>query len=512
MEAYTSIPEVDLTYKTLQTTFRSGRTKELAWRKWQLKQVWWLVEDNQQRIIDALNKDMNRHAFETTFADCMTVKTDVVDHLKNIDKWAADQPVDANMVMKALLRPCVRPEPLGVALIIGPWNFPVSLVLQPMVAAIAAGCAVLIKPSEITLACQALLVELIPKYMDPSAVRIVTGGPTETTALLERKFDHIFFTGSVGVARHVARAAAKHLTPTVLELGGQCPAIVTKSADVDAAARDIAWAKYLNSGQICLSVNHVFAHPDIQAKLIERMAFYFAEYAKNGADEMTHIVNQKNYERLKGLIEKTQGKIECGGTLEASKNRIAPSVVSGVTMNDSLLSEELFGTICPVLTASTEEAVAAINDHVISSTISGGVTVNGTIIHSSVPSAPFGGVGDSGHGYYHGKHGFQAFTHLRTIARPVPLFGRLVSFLRPPYSVNRIKWIGVRQNLGIRRGWTLDDERRIARQGNLLRLPVRFFQILAFIVTLGLVDHQMEGQLGIIQRLQGLTDLIRNIF
>lgn len=149
---------------------------------------------------------------------------------------------------------------------------------------------------------------------------------------------------------------------------------------------------------------------------------------------------------------------------------------------------------------------------VITSTISGGVTVNGTIIHASVPSAPFGGVGDSGHGYYHGKHGFQAFTHLRTIARPVPLFGKLTSFLRPPYSVDRIKWIGVRQNLGIRRGWTLDDERRIARRGGLLRLPVRVLQILAFIATLGLVDRRMEGQLGIVQRLRGVADFVRHLF
>lgn len=144
--------------------------------------------------------------------------------------------------------------------------------------------------------------------------------------------------------------------------------------------------------------------------------------------------------------------------------------------------------------------------------MSGGVTVNGTIIHSSVPSAPFGGVGDSGHGYYHGKHGFQAFTHMRTIARPVPLLGKLASFLRPPYSVDRIKWIGVRQNLGIRRGWTLDDERRIAHQGGLRRLPVRILQILAIIATLGLVDRQMDGELGIVQWLHRMAGSVRNIF
>lgn len=332
MAEYTPEAEVEAAYNTLQATFRSGKTKEIAWRKWQLKQVWWMIEENEQRIVEALHKDMNKPVFETTFTESMTIKTDIVEHLKNIDKWTAERPTDTPLAMKAVLRPTIRPEPLGVALIIGPWNFPISLVLQPMIAAITAGCAVMLKPSEVTQAAQALLVDLIPKYMDPSAIRIVTGGPAETGSLIARKWDHIFFTGSVNVARYVAAAAAKNLTPTVLELGGQCPAIVTKTADVESAARQIAWAKFLNSGQICLTVNHVFAHPDVEKKLIERMTFYFNEFKKGKASEMTHIVNDKNFERLKALLEKTDGKVECGGELDASTRCITPSVVSNVTM------------------------------------------------------------------------------------------------------------------------------------------------------------------------------------
>jgi aldehyde dehydrogenase (NAD+) len=274
---------------------------------------------------------MNRHPFETTFTECANVKGDLIEHLKNIDKWTADQKPDAGL-MGFLLRPTVRPEPLGVALIIGPWNFPFSLLVQPLIAAVTAGCAVLLKPSEVTTAVQQLFVDLVPKYLDSDAVRVVTGGAAETGRLLQRKFDHIFFTGSVPVARHIAAAAAKHLTPTVLELGGQCPAIVGASADIEAAAKDIAWIKYLNSGQICLSVNHVFAHPSIERKLIERMTYWFNEYNKGAADTMTHIVNDKNYLRLTGLAEKTEGKVEYDGVRDAKTRKLPPTIVSDVKL------------------------------------------------------------------------------------------------------------------------------------------------------------------------------------
>lgn len=358
MAEYTSEADVELAYTTLQSTFASGKTKEIAWRKWQLKQIWWLLEDNEALIQEALKKDMNRHPFETTFTEIGNVKTDLIEHLGSIDKWTADQKPNAG-ALGFLLRPTVRPEPLGVALIIGPWNFPFSLLLQPLIAALTAGCAVLLKPSEVTANTQQLFVDLIPKYLDTSAVRVVTGGAAETGALLQRKYDHIFFTGSVPVARHIAAAAAKHLTPTVLELGGQCPAIVTSSADVEAAARDIAWIKYLNAGQICLSVNHVFAHPSVEKKLIERMTFWLNKY--NKGSDMTHIVNDKNYARLTGLAEKTEGTVQHSGEADAKTRNLPPQIVSNVKLTDSLLSEELFGTICPVVTGSTQDAINSIN-------------------------------------------------------------------------------------------------------------------------------------------------------
>ncbi|KAL4786906.1 Aldehyde/histidinol dehydrogenase [Aspergillus varians] len=471
MAEYTSDADVELTYTTLQATFRSGRTKEIAWRKWQLKQIWWLVEDNEVLIHEALKQDMNRHPFETTFTECANVKGDIIDHLKNIDKWTAEQKPRSGM-LGFMLKPTVRPEPLGVALIIGPWNFPFSLLVQPLIAAITAGCAALLKPSEVSSSVQQLFVELVPKYLDTSAVRVVTGGAAETGRLLQRKFDHIFFTGSVPVARHIAAAAAKYLTPTVLELGGQCPVIMTSSANVEAAAKDIAWIKFLNAGQICLSVNHVFAHPSVQGKLIERMAFWFDQYSKGTADSMTHIINDTNYVRLRALAEKSDGKIEYGGKSDAETRNLAPTIVSNVNLTDALLSEELFGTICPVVTASTQDAIDWINgqdqneiERVISSTLSGGVCVNGILLHAMVPGAPFGGVGESGHGAYHGDYGFKSFTHYRTVARPTPFFFWMSDWMRPPYTNENIKKLAVRNSVGIKRDWALDKERKAINRG-----------------------------------------------
>ncbi|KAL4881772.1 Aldehyde/histidinol dehydrogenase [Aspergillus karnatakaensis] len=528
MTSYTPEPAVENAYTTLRSTFRSGKTKELAWRRWQLKQIWWLVKDNEQVIHEALKADMNRHPFETTFTEITNVQTDLIEHLKNIDSWTADQKPNAGM-MTFMLKPIVRPEPLGVALIIGPWNFPFSLLVQPLIAAITAGCCVLLKPSEVTSAVQGLFVDLVPKYLDTSAVRVVTGGAAETGRLLQRKFDHIFFTGSVPVARHIAAAAAKHLTPTVLELGGQCPAIVTSSADVEAAAKDIAWIKFMNSGQICLSVNHVFAHPSVERKLVERMIFWLNEYNKGSKDSLTHIVNDKNYSRLNGLLERSAGNVEYNGVPDAKTRKLPPTIVSDVKVTDSLLSEELFGTICPVVKATTKEAIESINslphplaiyvfsknqeeiDNVISSTLSGGVTINGVLLHAMVPDAPFGGVGDSGHGAYHGSYGFKSFTHYRTIARPSPFFLKVTNFMRPPYSVEDIPKLAVKDSVGIKRNWSLEKERQAVQRGLVILKLFRYVKLLAFfVVLLGVADFAVvDKRLGIFK---GVRDLFRAIF
>ncbi|KAJ5217161.1 hypothetical protein N7468_010169 [Penicillium chermesinum] len=270
---YDTPEEIQSCYSTLANTFRQGKTKEVAWRKWQLKQLWWLIDDNETALLDALQKDLNRSHGESYLTDLSGIRSDILYHLDNIDSWTADEVVGDDFITRSLGIARIRKEPLGVVLIIGAWNFPLLLVLQPLIAAITAGCCAIMKPSELTEACPTLLRELVPRYLDPTAIRVVCGGVPETTALLELPFNHIFFTGSGNVGRHVSKAAAKHLTPVTLELGGQCPAIVGRTANVDQAAKRIAFAKFLNAGQICFSVNHAFVHPDIYDSFIKRLQF-----------------------------------------------------------------------------------------------------------------------------------------------------------------------------------------------------------------------------------------------
>lgn len=328
---YTTDEEVEDAYTTLRATFNTGRTKSIPWRKWQLKQLWWLVTDNKDRLLDALHEDLNKHSYEAIVTEYAVALTEILDHLEHIDDWTSPKrPEDASFSTAYLMGATVRPEPRGLVLIIGPWNFPVHLLLLPLVAAITAGCTVLLKPSELATATQASLVDLIPQYMDTDAIRVITGGPTETTRLLKKQFDHVFFTGSPDIARHVSIAAAKHLTPTVLELGGQGPSIVTASADIDFAAKSIASTKYINAGQICLAVNHVLAHPSIVDKLIDRMQFHLKAFAVDGSDSMTKIINKKNFDRLTTIMDTTNGSIAYGGATNQDTLEIQPTILTNI--------------------------------------------------------------------------------------------------------------------------------------------------------------------------------------
>ncbi|KAH7177023.1 aldehyde dehydrogenase 3H1 [Dactylonectria macrodidyma] len=473
--------EIDDAYATLFSTFASGRTKDLAWRRWQLKQLWWMIEDNEDQIVEALHKDLNRHIFESTATDVYGIKTDILDFLKHMDEWTSTTKIDAGIIFKHFGGARLRKDPLGVALIIGAWNFPFVLMLQPVIAAVASGCCVMMKPSELAVHSERLLYELVPKYLDPLAIRVACGGPSETTYILEKRFNHIFFTGSSKIARFVAAAAAKHLTPTVLELGGQGPCIVTKTADIELAARRITNAKFTNAGQICLSVNHVFAEPEIVDQLIERLSYWNDQYLSNGSDQMCRIINGRNFDRLVGFLEKTNGQIVYGGKWKRSDRFIHPTIVKGVALDDALMSEELFGPILPIITSTLEDAIntiqgmpeplaiylfskdKAVHEEVLDRTLSGGVTINSVLFHASLHGAPFGGVGESGYGAYHGKHGIDCFTHARAVVAPPSWFDLLTNFMYAPYTPKSLKYVRVRNTLGFKRGETLEDQRRSAR-------------------------------------------------
>ncbi|KAH0536207.1 hypothetical protein FGG08_006915 [Glutinoglossum americanum] len=331
MGSFTTPEQFEDAYTTLFKTFDTGKTKSLAWRKWQLKQCWWMIVENEDRIAKALKADLNRPEFESYAADIRGMKLDILEHIEHFEEWAADEIPDAGFLFGTLGRARIRKEPLGVGLIIGAWNFPFIVVFSPLYAAISAGCCAIVKPSDLSLASQDLIAELVPKYLDPEAIRVVTGGPQETSRMLERKFNHIFFTGSNKIATHITAAAAKHLTPVVLELGGQGPAIVTSTADIDLSAKRIAYSKHINAGQVCVSTNHTFVHPDVHEKFVERLGYWSDKFSGGPSAEITHIINEKNFDRLNGLLDKTNGEVVYSGKKERGDKLFGPTVVTGVT-------------------------------------------------------------------------------------------------------------------------------------------------------------------------------------
>ena len=296
-----------------------------------------MVADNEEAIVRSLHTDLNRHDLESYWFDIGGLKTDILNHIKNLETWTADEIPDAGFLFGSLCGARIRKEPLGVALILGPWNFPFALTLMPMIAAIAAGCAVMVKPSEIAMASQHLMADIVPKYLDQEAIQIVTGGPMETGLILERRFDAIFYTGSTKIGKIVSAAAAKHLTPTVLELGGQAPCIVTRSADIDTAAKRITYSKFLNSGQICLAANHVFVDPSVHDRFVERAIYWLGQYLKgDGKDQEARIINERNYDRLVGLLNQSRGNVAYGGEKSREDKYVQPTLVTNVNMQGEL--------------------------------------------------------------------------------------------------------------------------------------------------------------------------------
>ncbi|GKZ46649.1 hypothetical protein AbraIFM66951_009787 [Aspergillus brasiliensis] len=443
-------------YASVRTAFTSGRTKSKDWRRHQLKRAWWMIEDNKSRIFDALRADLNKHPLEAMLCEITGLQNDILRTLDKLDEWTKDEKPTRWDPINFLGGTVVRKEPLGVSLIIGAWNFPFVLTLQPLVAAIAAGCAVVLKPSEVAQASQDLLMEIVPEYLDRDAIRCVSAGPLEMKHILETRFDHIFYTGSANVAKIVYTAAAKHLTPVTLELGGQGPAIVAPSANIDLAAKHIAWAKFSNAGQICVDVNHVLIDPSIREAFVERLIHYFDEFnggRDNQPDYYSRIINERNFDRLESLLDGTTGKLIYGGIRNRQTRYFGPAIVVDVKTDDSLLSEELFGPILPIVDADLDTAISFTRSvehplalyafthvesektRILNETASGGVTFNDCLLHAAALDAPFGGVGNSGIGSYHGKYGILAFSHLRTYTNAIPTWMEGVMSARyPPYS------------------------------------------------------------------------------
>ena len=436
---------------TARTAFDSGKTRPLAWRKAQLVAMIKMLRDNADDFSAALKQDLGRGPEEAWLYDIGFSITEIELIIKNLKKWTEPRKVSTPLV--SLPGSSHRiPQPLGVVLVIAPWNYPIQLLMIPVAGAIAAGNAVVMKPSEVSSATSALLGKLVPQYFDNDAIAIVEGAVPETTQLLAEKFDHIFYTGNGTVGRVVMRAAAENLTPVTLELGGKSPTIVDKSANIAIAGRRIAWAKYVNAGQTCVAPDYVLAHADIADKLVDEIRksvkdFYGADPQQSG--DFARISSPRHFSRLKAML--TSGKVAIGGQTDEQQRYIAPTVLVDVTASDSVMQEEIFGPILPMLTVdSIDEAISfvnarphplalyvfaedqKVNDKVVASTTSGGVTVNGTIFHMTGPFLPFGGVGESGMGAYHGRAGVDTFQHLKPVLKRSTRVDAPLAY--PPYT------------------------------------------------------------------------------
>ncbi len=435
----------------LRATATAGHCRPLPWRRAQLQALVRMLGDNEAAFAEALRADLGKPTTEGYLADVAFVLDEVRAMIRNLRRWNRATRVRSPLILQPSSSRLV-PEPLGMVLVIAPWNYPVQLLLVPAAGAIAAGNTVMLKPSEVAAATSALLARLVPQYLDPTAVGIIEGGAAQTTVLLEQRWDHIFFTGNASVGRVVMAAAAKNLTPVTLELGGKSPVIVDASANVAVAARRIAWGKWLNAGQTCVAPDYVLVHRRVLDGFIEELRRAIATFY--GPDPMRstsygRIVNERHLERLVGLIP--DGTVVVGGEAVAEQLYLAPTVLRDVGLDSALMAEEIFGPLLALITVdSLDEAVAIVNAKprplalyvfaqdrsvqrdVIARTSAGGVTVNGTILHLLNPRLPFGGVGESGMGAYHGEAGVRLFQHHKSVLTRTSRPDFAIAY--PPYT------------------------------------------------------------------------------
>ncbi|KAM9614932.1 aldehyde dehydrogenase family 3 member A2-like isoform 1-T1 [Morphnus guianensis] len=442
-----------------RAAFNSGRCRSLEFRMQQLKALERMVQEKEEEILAAIKADLHKSGHNAYSHEILGVLGELALAMDKLPSWAAPQPVKKNLLtMRDEAYICL--EPLGVVLIVGAWNYPFVLIMQPLVGAIAAGNAVMVKPSDISENTAQLVAVLLPQYLDRELYPVVTGRAAEMTALLTQRFDHILYTGNSTVGKIVMAAAAKHLTPVTLELGGKSPCYIDKDCDLAVACRRIAWGKYMNCGQTCIAPDYIICDPSIQSKVVENIKAalqeFYGEDVKSSPD-YERIVNKRHFRRILGLLEGQ--KIAHGGEADEASCFIAPTILTDVSPESKVMEEEIFGPVLPILTVkSVDEAIEFINrrekplalyvfsndkkliKRVISETSSGGVTGNDVIMHFFLSTLPFGGVGNSGMGAYHGKHSFETFSHRRAcLIKDLKMEG--MNKLRyPPSSQKKVDW------------------------------------------------------------------------
>ncbi|KAJ9577723.1 hypothetical protein L9F63_005716, partial [Diploptera punctata] len=444
--------------------FRSGRTLPLSFREAQLKQFLAMIEENKQDILDALSYDLHKSKQEAILLEVQIITKEVHEMLNNLRVWAQPEDVEKGLA-NAMDKAKIYKDPYGVVLVIGPWNYPVQLALLPAIGAIAAGNCVIIKPSEVTAACAALIARLVPNYLDKECCQVVLGGVTETTELLKERFDYIFYTGSTNVGKIVRAAANQHLTPVTLELGGKSPVYIDETANIEMTVKRVLWGKCVNAGQTCIAPDYILCPTSVQDKFVAKaktvLQEWYGDNMKNSPD-LCRIVSDTHYKRLVQLLR--NGKVAVGGETDPKEKFIAPTILTDVKSTDPIMQEEIFGPILPILNVDdVTQAIEFINsrehplafyiftnnkkvmEKLINNVSCGGISCNepSCMLHNQFDTLPFGGVGHSGMGAYHGIHSFNTFVHRKSclIRDFNSIAERLASSRYPPYSEKKLNFI-----------------------------------------------------------------------
>jgi len=451
-----SVPTSSLNISTItakqRAFFATGKTKNYDFRIAQLHKLLDLIQENDQLILDAVHADLRKPALEAYGSEILITLSEIKYVLKHLKAWMKPQKVGTPINLFPSSS-CIYTEPLGVVLIVAPWNYPFALTIQPLIGAIAAGNCSILKPSEHTPHTSSAIAKIISNNFDSSFITVIEGGIETNQALLAQKFDHIFFTGSTAIGKIVMEAASKHLTPVTLELGGKSPCIVDADCNLETTAKRIAWGKFYNAGQTCVAPDYLLVQKNIKPALIEKLLKYikifFGENPQQSSD-FARIVNERQFDRLVSLLD--EGEILIGGNSDKSDRYVAPTLIDQVSSNSRIMAEEIFGPILPILEYDQiDDAIAWVNTHpkplalylfsnnkqlqekILREVSFGGGCFNDTIMHLGNPELPFGGVGNSGVGSYHGKATFDTFSHRKSILKNSFLFD--LKFRYPPYTI-----------------------------------------------------------------------------
>jgi aldehyde dehydrogenase (NAD+) len=439
--------------------FLNGNTKSLSFRMNALSKLRALIKSNEQLLMDGLKQDLNKSEFDSFITEIGIVLEELRFTIKHLKSWAKPRRVKSNLTGIGS-RSFIYPEPYGVALIIAPWNYPFQLAIAPLIGAIAAGNCAIIKPSELTPNTSSILAKIISDNFPKEFIAVVEGGVETSTNLLKEKFDYIFFTGSVPVGKVIMEAAAKHLTPVTLELGGKSPCIVHEDANLKLAAKRIAWGKFINAGQTCVAPDYLFLHNRIKDSFLSELKEAVRElYGEDivGKGHFTKIVSDRHFTRLKNFL--TCGTVYFGGKIDDKKLMIEPTVLDNITWDHSIMAEEIFGPILPIMGYDDlNSTIAQINQRpkplalyifseskqvqnaILDSVSFGGGCINDTVFHLSSPYLPFGGVGESGIGAYHGKGSFDIFSHEKSILKQTTRFDLPFRYPNTKDALKKIKW------------------------------------------------------------------------